>query len=66
MKVKVDHEDVESKVEVKEGTRVEKVLEKVNINPETVIVEMEGKIVSLEEELEGGEKLKLVNVVSGG
>ncbi|MFP4116332.1 MAG: MoaD/ThiS family protein [Candidatus Aenigmatarchaeota archaeon] len=66
MPVKVIHEDVERDVDISNGTKVEEVLEEVDVNPETVIAEVDGEVVSLEEEVEGGEELKLLNVVSGG
>jgi len=52
--------------QVKEPETVEEAIEGADVNPETVIVEMEGKVVSLEERIEGDEEIKLINVVSGG
>lgn len=66
MPVKVSWEDEEKSLDVRQGSKVEDVFERIDVNPETVIVEMNGEVVSLEEELCGDEDLRLINVVSGG
>ncbi len=52
--------------EIEGSQTVEEAVKKVGVNTETIIVEKDGKLVSLDEELNGREKLKLINVVSGG
>ncbi|KXB07015.1 hypothetical protein AKJ51_02250 [candidate division MSBL1 archaeon SCGC-AAA382A20] len=66
MKVKIKRKDANHRMDLEDGSRVKDALDSVEINKETVIVEREGEIVSMEEELVDGDELKLINVVSGG
>lgn len=66
MSVKIKYEGDEKEVDAEEGTAVKDILKALGVNPETVITEKEGKLVSLEEEVANGEELRLINVVSGG
>ncbi len=64
MAVKIVHGNGSSEVD---GIRtVEEAVRAVDVNPETVIVEKDGELVSLDEILKDGDKLELINVVSGG
>lgn len=66
MLVKVSWEDGEENLEMEEGAIVEDVFGRIQVNPETVIVELDGQVVSLDEELDDGDGIRLLNVVSGG
>ncbi len=66
MPVKVLHEDLEKSLTAEKGTTVEEIIRKVGVNPETVITEKDGEIVSNKETVDGDECLHLINVVSGG
>jgi sulfur carrier protein len=52
--------------EVKAGMTVRHALEKVGIQPETVLVTRQGKLITEDEILIEGEVIKLVAVISGG
>ncbi len=65
MSIKVIHGKKEHTVD-DDSTTVEGVLDRIGVNPETVIVEMEDEIVSLGKAVVDGDKLNLINVVSGG
>ncbi|KXB04281.1 hypothetical protein AKJ48_03195 [candidate division MSBL1 archaeon SCGC-AAA261O19] len=54
------------KYELSEGARIIDLLEKTEFNTETVVVRQNGKIVPEEEQLEDGDELELIPVVSGG
>ncbi|MFP4116439.1 MAG: MoaD/ThiS family protein [Candidatus Aenigmatarchaeota archaeon] len=66
MSVKVSWEDNEEELKLREDDRVRDIFDKIDVNPETVIVEKDEEVVSLEEKLEGDDKIRLINVVSGG
>ena len=46
--------------------RAETLLTELNINPEEVIIVRNGEIVTLDEELEDEDHVKILSVVSGG
>ena len=48
------------------NSEVRNVFEKMDVNPETVIVKKGGEIILEEEKLKDGDKLELIRVVSGG
>jgi len=48
------------------GSSIEDILEKVEINPEEVIVAKNGKIVSEYEAVDDEDELKVVRIVHGG
>lgn len=52
--------DLSSKIQILE------LLERLDFNPETVVVKRNGKIVPEEEKLEDGDEIEIVPVVSGG
>jgi sulfur carrier protein len=64
MSVKIilrDHE-----YEVTPGYKLSSCLEKVDINPETVLATRQGELITEDEILRDGEVIKLVAVISGG
>lgn len=52
--------------EVKAGMTVCHALEKIGVQPETVLVTRQGKLITEDEILNEGEIIKLVAVISGG
>ena len=55
-----------NKVEVPENSSIEEVLEGLDINRETVLVRVNGNIKAEDDELEGGDVVEIIRVVSGG
>jgi sulfur carrier protein len=53
-------------IEVKHGMTVRSALEKIDINPESVIPTRDGELVTDDEILKEGDSIKLVAVISGG
>ncbi|MFB6216695.1 MAG: MoaD/ThiS family protein, partial [Candidatus Aenigmatarchaeota archaeon] len=64
MKVDVEHGDEKTEVELDGKSTVEDALKGLDINSETVIVEKDGNMVSRKEELEAGDEIKLIDIVS--
>lgn len=56
----------EKEYEVKSGMTLRHSLEKIAINPESVLATRNGEMVTEEEILEEGDTIKLVSVISGG
>lgn len=52
-------------IEVEEGLRFVDVLEKLNINPETVVIVKDDSPIPVDSEIEEGE-VKILRVISGG
>ncbi len=53
-------------IEVEEGGKLRSVLEENGVSAETVIVERGGEVIPLQEYVEDGEELRVLEVVSGG
>lgn len=51
---------------ISSGTRIAGLLEEIDRNPETVVVKRNEKVVPEEEELEDGDEIEVIPVVSGG
>ena len=72
MKIKVvlERQGKEIKVDVKEGSSVKDLLEEVNkkekVNPTEVIFVKDDRVVTESEELEEGDEIKFLSVISGG
>ena len=67
MKVRIITEDEERMVDInKKGVKIEDVLRKVGINPVTVLVKKNERLVPVEEKVKDGDVLELIPVVSGG
>ena len=66
MEVTVKRGRQRSKQRIKEGTTISELLEQMKINRETVIVRLDKKIVSEEEELRDGVEVEIIMAVSGG
>ncbi len=66
MSVEISWNNSKKSIDVEEGATVQDIFEEIDVNPETVIIELDERVVSLEEELNGDEDIRLINVVSGG
>lgn len=64
MKVFIEKEN--KKKEIKFNGTVEKLLEKLKINPETVIVIREDELIPQDEKLSDKESVRILSVISGG
>ena len=64
MKVFIEKENKKENIEF-EGD-VKELLEKLDINPETVIIISNDQVVTENEKLKGDEEIKILSVVSGG
>tara|TARA_Y100000310_G_scaffold345268_1_gene463277 strand:- start:31172 stop:31378 length:207 start_codon:yes stop_codon:yes gene_type:complete len=62
----VDKENKNLKVELEENSVVSSLLEKMEINPVTVIVAKNGEVVTRGEILKSGDEVKILSVLSGG
>lgn len=64
MEVRVILRNREEKLE--NVLRVSEVLRRLNLNPETVLVTVEGELVTEDRELKDGDIVTIIDVVSGG
>jgi|TARA_Y100000310_G_scaffold144893_3_gene144213 thiamine biosynthesis protein ThiS len=62
----IERENKERIVELEEQATVEKLLEKLKINPETVLVVKNEEVLLKEVKLEDKDTIKILSVVSGG
>jgi sulfur carrier protein ThiS len=61
-----DRENKEKIIELDENTTVKDLLTEMKINPVTVIVSKDNKIVLEDENLKDKDKLRFISVISGG
>jgi thiamine biosynthesis protein ThiS len=68
MKIKVsyDRESKEKTIELSNNSTVKDLLNKMEINPITVIVSRDNAIITEDEKLNDKDKLKLISIISGG
>ena len=68
MKIKVffEKDNASKSVEASKGEPIESVLRHLKINPQTVIVARNGKVVTEQESVEEGDSLKIFSVKLGG
>ena len=66
MQIRVELEGKISEIDVNREKTVEDLLRKLEINSETVVVRMNGKLVSKKEELKNGDFIELIKFVSSG
>ena len=59
----IEKENKDTKVEAE---TVKELLEKLNINPETVLVTRDNELILLDEKLNKKDEIKLLSVISGG
>ena len=66
MQIKIKVEGKTSEIKANKEKSVEDLLRKLEINTETVVVRMNGKLVSEKEELKDGDFIELIKFVSSG
>lgn len=66
MKIKTTHKKEIQEISLKEGSSALNLLEKMGINPETVLVARNGEIVPETQVLEDGDVIDLIRTISGG
>jgi len=66
IKVFIDKENRNDKIELNENSLVKDLLSKLNINPVTVIVSRNDEIVLENEKLNEKDEIKILSVISGG
>lgn len=66
VKMEVKLKGKEKEVKLKEGSTVKDLLEALEINPETVLVEREKEIIPETEELKDGDQIHIINITSRG
>ena len=66
IKVKISRTNETKEVDIKTGSTVQDVIKKINLKPDTIIVINNNKPIPIDEELEGGEELIILQVSSGG
>ncbi|HID12002.1 MAG TPA: sulfur carrier protein ThiS [Candidatus Latescibacteria bacterium] len=66
VRVVVSHDRKEEIVDVRPGTTVQRVLERLGISREAVVVKRNDRIVPEETVLHDGDRLEIIRVVSGG
>ena len=66
VKVFYDRENNEKTIELDENSKVKDLLNKIDINPVTVIVSKNNEIIMEDEELKDKDEIKIISVISGG
>ena len=66
MKVFVSYKGKKEIVQLKEKSSVRQLLEKMEINPETVLVGRKGEIIPETEQIRDKDRIELIRTVSGG
>ena len=61
-----DRENKEKIIEVGGNASVKDLLNKMNVNPVTVIVSRDNNIITEDEKLNNNDKIRLISVISGG
>ena len=62
----VDRNNLQKTIELEHSARVADLLEKLNLNPVTVIVARDNELILEDEELKNNDELKILSVISGG
>ena len=68
MKVEIDYIGFQKRgevVEIEEGKRYYDLLQKLEINPETVVIVKDGLPIPVDDKIEAG-RIKIIRVISGG
>jgi len=66
IKVFVDRENKNIEMEIGKNSIVKDLLDKLKINPVTVIVSRENELITEEERLKDKDKIRILSVISGG
>ena len=64
--VKISRTNEIKTINLKDGTMVQDVLNKIKMKPDTLIVMNKNKPIPVDSELKGGEELTIIQVSSGG
>ena len=62
----IDRQSKNNKIELKENLLVKDLLDKLKINPVTVIVARNNEVIPEDEKLNENDEIKILSVVSGG
>ena len=62
----IDRENLSKTLEFENATRVSDLLEKLDINPVTVIVSRNNELILEDEKLNDNDEIKILSVISGG
>ena len=62
----VDRKNISKTLEFENATRVSDLLEKLDINPVTVIVSRNNELILEDEKLNDNDEIKILSVISGG
>jgi sulfur carrier protein len=65
MKVYLEKEQKELELDFKDNT-VKELLKQININSETVIIVRDNEVLTLDDNIENKDNIKLLSVISGG
>jgi len=64
--VYVDRENLSKTLEFEKTARVSDLLQKLNLNPVTVIVSRNNELILEDEKLKNNDEIKILSVISGG
>jgi len=62
----IDRENRNAKLELDNGSSVADLLEKLNVNPVTVIISRNDELILEDEKLKNNDEIKVLSVISGG
>ena len=62
----IDRGDINKKLEMEHGAVVSDLLERLGINPVSVIVSRNSELILQDEKLKNNDKIKILSVISGG
>lgn len=66
VRIFIDRDNTNKTVELGSEASVTDLLEKLNINPVTVIVARDGELILEDEKLNNNDEIKILSVISGG
>ncbi len=66
VKIYIDRENRNKILELGNNMKVRNLLEKLNINPVTVIVSRNNELILEDEELKNNDEIRILSVISGG
>ena len=64
--VKLSRNNETKKIQLETGSKVEDVLKKINLKPDTVVTIYKNQPIPIDEELKDGQELTILQVSSGG
>ncbi|MFW6121207.1 MAG: MoaD/ThiS family protein [Petrotogales bacterium] len=66
IKVKILSEDSTEEIDLKSGSKVYDLLKKIHLRPDTLIVLKDSTPIPVDDTLDDGQELSIINVASGG